>query len=83
MVPNDFRSYKIRIYGRVEEEEIVPTSPVQFTVDAVEEAGTSISFQADQSGMIGLVRHLHGLGLVLVSMSCSIENLHQRTIRRE
>ena len=72
---NDVRTYTIKIHGRVEEEDINPTSPLRFTIEPVEEASTCIKLQTDQSGIIGLIRHLHGLGLVLISMSCSVENL--------
>jgi hypothetical protein len=72
---NAVRTYKIQIYGQVKEEDIHPTSPLQFMIDRVEETNTIIKLQTDQSGIIGLIRHLHALGLVLVSMSCSLENL--------
>jgi hypothetical protein len=44
-------------------------------IEHVEGANTSITLRTDQSGMIGLLRHLHGLGLVLISMSCDLGNL--------
>lgn len=69
------RTYQIQIEGRVEERDINPASPLQLTVEQVEETSTSVTFRTDQSGMIGLIRHLHGLGLVLLSMYCRSENL--------
>lgn len=72
---NDVRTYRIKIHGRVEEEDIHPTSPLQFRIEQAEEPNTAIMLQTDQSGIIGLIRHLHSLGLMLISMSCSIENL--------
>lgn len=71
---DDVRTYKIQIHGQVEEEDIHPTSPVRFTVELVEETKTTITLRTDQSGIIGLIRHLHSLGLVLTSMSCDLEN---------
>lgn len=72
---NDVRTYKIQIHGQVEEGDIHPTSPLRFKIEQSEETNTSITLQTDQSGIIGLIRHLHGLGLQLISIICSIENL--------
>ncbi len=72
---DDICTYKIQINGRVEEEDISTNSPLLFTIDPVEGINTSITLRTDQSGIIGLIRHLHSLGLVLLSMSCSKENL--------
>jgi len=69
----DVRTWRIRIHGKVEEEDIRPTSPVWFSIEQAEPAGTWLSLEADQSGIVGLIRHLHALGLVLISMSCSVE----------
>lgn len=70
----DVRTYKIHFHGQVEEEDINTTSPVRLTIEHIDETSTSATLRADQSGMIGLIRHLHGLGLVLLSISCGIEN---------
>ena len=75
MKTDDIRTYEIQILGRVEADDINRTSPVPFTIEPVEETNTSLTLRTDQSGMIGLIRHLHGMGLMLVSMSCRIENL--------
>jgi hypothetical protein len=72
---NDVRTYKIRIQGRVADEDIRATSPLPFTIEQVEGTNTSITLRADQSGIIGLIRHLHGLGLVLISISCDMGKL--------
>ena len=69
---NDVRTYTIQIHGRVEEGDIHATSPLPFTIRQMEGTNTYITIQTDQSGFIGLIRHLHGLGLVLLSMSASI-----------
>jgi hypothetical protein len=34
------------------------------------EQTTLLTVRTDQSGMIGLIRHLHGLGLMLLSVNC-------------
>ena len=40
------------------------------TVEQVDPAATHLFVQTDQSGFIGLMRHLHALGFVFLSMSC-------------
>ena len=72
---NDVHTYEIQIQGQVEDEDIYLTSPVRFTIEPVGGTNTFIKLRTDQSGMVGFIRHLHGLGLVLISMSCSMENL--------
>jgi hypothetical protein len=63
-------TYYIRVRGQVEEEDINAASPLRLTVKQVEDAIALITVQADQSGMIGLIRHLHGLGLLILSVNC-------------
>lgn len=75
---NDVRTYKIRMQGKVEEEDINPTSPMRLTLEQVGETSTSVTLLTDQSGLIGLIRHLHGLGLVLLSIDSHVETLSDR-----
>lgn len=69
----DVRTYQILIHGQVEEADIRPTSPLQFMVERGGETGTAIKVRTDQSGIIGLIRHLHGLGLVIIEMHYEIK----------
>ena len=71
---HNVRIYKVQIYGQVKEEDINRSSPLQFKIEQEGEDYTFITVQTDQSGLIGLIRHLHGLGLVLVSMSSSVDH---------
>ena len=66
---NDLCTYLIRLYGEVEEGEINAMSPLQMTLERVEPGATLFSVSTDQSGLIGLMRHLHGLGLLFLSVS--------------
>ena len=67
--------YHIEVRGQVAESDVNAMSPLQITMvqaDADEEhpyTATLFTIYADQSGLIGLMRHLHGRGLVLLSMS--------------
>ena len=64
--------YHFQIQGQVDEAEINAMSPLQLTRDEVEvdTAVTQFSIHTDQSGLIGLMRHLHGRGFVFLSVHC-------------
>ncbi len=71
---NDICLYTISIRGQVDLDEINAMSPLQMTAGTPLTAPegstgwTHFSVCTDQSGMIGLMRHLHGLGLVFLSV---------------
>ncbi len=83
---NDVCTYLIQLKGQVDEGEISATSPIQLTVkkgnvlkaDPEQSecegpfAQTLITICTDQSGLIGLLRHLHGRGFILLSM-CRVD----------
>ena len=72
---NDKCTYHIQLRGQVDEGDINATSPLQITVALAEtnkgdsRSGTLITVCTDQSGLVGLLRHLHGLGFVFLSVS--------------
>ena len=66
---DDLACYTIVVRDPVREAEFNRLSPVQVVVAQVDPAATHLSVQADQSGLIGLLRHLHALGFVIVAMS--------------
>jgi len=67
--------YHIKVRGQVDESDLNAMSPLKITMvqaDPAEEhpyAATQFTIYADQSGLIGLMRHLHGRGFVLLSVS--------------
>ena len=65
---NDICAYLIQLRGQVDENEINAMSPLQMTVTWVDTASTLLTVHTDQSGLIGLMRHLHGLGFVFLSV---------------
>jgi hypothetical protein len=67
---NTVCTYHIQIRGRIDEAEINTMSPVQMVRDWAETAVTQFSVHTDQSGVIGLLRHLHSLGFVFLSVNC-------------
>jgi hypothetical protein len=66
---NDSCTYTIQLRGQVSAGEINALGPLQMTVEKAEAGATWFTIHTDQSGLIGLMRHLHGLGLVFLSMN--------------
>jgi hypothetical protein len=65
---HDICTYQIEVRGQVDEKAFNASSPLQMTVVRVDTAATLFTIRADQSGLIGLIRHLHGRGFVLLSV---------------
>lgn len=66
---DDLCIYQIVVRDPVSETDLNRLSPIQVVVAQVDPAATRLSVQTDQSGLIGLLRHLHALGFVFLSMS--------------
>ena len=64
-----FHTYRIEVQGQVDENAFNATSPLQMTVVRRDTATTLFTICADQSCLIGLIRHLHGRGFVLMSVT--------------
>lgn len=62
-------TYEITVDDGVDEEMCNATSPTQVAVLEVTPAATRLAVHADQSGLIGLLRHLHQQGYVLLSVT--------------
>lgn len=65
--------YWITLRGQVDVREVNASSPHQMTLVAGTPATTKITICTDQSGLLGLVRHLHNLGFEIVSIVCQKE----------
>ena len=61
-------TYHIKVRGKVEESDFNPKSPLHITVIQTDLGATLFTLCTDQSGLIGLLRHLHGQGFVLLSV---------------
>lgn len=64
---DDLYSYHIQIAGQASEADINAASPLRLSVEQ-SSSTTLLTVHTDQSGLIGLIRHLHGLGFVLLSI---------------
>ena len=65
---NTMCTYRLQIRGQVDEHDLAAGSPLQITVEQTEAAATWLTVCTDQSGLIGLMRHLHGRGFVLLAV---------------
>jgi hypothetical protein len=65
----DVCTYHIRVRGQVDERDVNAMGPLQPTLVRVDTAATLLRVRADQAGLIGLLRHLHGRGVVLLSVT--------------
>jgi hypothetical protein len=61
-------TYQIKVRGQVDENDLNVMSPLQVTVVGMDARATLISIHTDQSGLVGLMRHLHGRGFELLSL---------------
>jgi hypothetical protein len=66
---NDLCIYQIELRGQLNEQELNAKAPFQMTIVRVNNASTLSAVYTDQSGLIGLIRHLHGKGYVLLSLT--------------
>ncbi len=64
-------TYLIRLRGQVDADDINALSPVAVRAQTEEQRDTVLAACCDQSALIGLLRHLHGLGLELLSIQLS------------
>jgi hypothetical protein len=65
---HELYTYHIEIRDQVDENAFNAASPFQMTVLRTGPAATLFAVRTDQSGLIGLLRHLHRQGFVLYSV---------------
>lgn len=61
-------TYHIEVQGQVDEHDFNTTSPLRVSIEQTDSAATALTLHADQSGLVGLIRHLHHQGFVILSM---------------
>lgn len=66
---NPTPSYLVEIRGCVNQGELNANSPTQVRVIQAGQANTRLLVQTDQSGLIGLLRHLNGRGFAILSVN--------------
>lgn len=65
---DDFLTYQIEVLGQVNQDDLNAISPIQIKVVKTDQCGTKFTITTDQSGLIGLMRHLNGRGFVILSV---------------
>ena len=66
----DVSIYHLQIRGNVDANEINLMSPVQVKQEWTDTAVTQFVVQTDQSGLLGLIRHLHNRGFIFYNIIC-------------
>jgi hypothetical protein len=61
--------YIIQLRGQIANEEVNEMSPLRLIREQGDTAVTQFTVNTDQSGLIGLMRHLHSRGYVILSVS--------------
>jgi len=69
--------YQIEVLGQIDESVFNATSPLRVKVVKTDETATLMTVRADQSGLVGLIRHLHHQSFVLLSFSLNQANNFQ------
>jgi hypothetical protein len=60
--------YRLELAGEVDEDEVNAMSPLQVTIEGKDCGSMLVTSCTDQSGLIGLMRCLHGLGFIVLSL---------------
>jgi hypothetical protein len=75
-------TYCIQVQDQVEVEALNPMSPVHMKPLKADPSNTTFTICTDQSGMLGLLRHLHNLGIDITDISIVKKRLTPRTPRK-
>ncbi len=67
---DDIATYQIELQGLLDEHDLNPASPQEMILLCQSPGVSLFAVRTDQSGLIGLLRYLHGRGLVLLSVRC-------------
>lgn len=66
---DDIYTYQIEVPGRVDEVELNALSPFELKIVRSDPRATCFTVRTDQSGLVGLLRHLHGRGFTILSVT--------------
>ncbi|MGB7536934.1 MAG: hypothetical protein WBM17_00200 [Anaerolineales bacterium] len=75
--------YLIEVKGRMDEYGLNEAGPLQVRRVQGDARSTVFEARTDQSGLIGLLRHLHGRGAVLLSVRCCGDPSHPSPNQRD
>jgi hypothetical protein len=66
---DDLRTYRIEVGGQIDQDDLNAGSPLPVVVKRIEADATRMRVRTDQSGLIGLLRHLHTRGITLIKIT--------------
>lgn len=69
MSPDELRTYSLKLSGSLDDDFLSAYCPAGASLAQCNECTRLENLQTDQSGIIGLLRHLHNLGCVILEMS--------------
>jgi hypothetical protein len=61
-------TYRIEVRGDVNENDLNMTAPIKIKLLHAGDLASLLTINTDQSGLVGLIRHLHSKGFELLSM---------------
>ncbi len=61
-------TYQIELEGDVHEDQLNATGPVSIQVTRASDDSSTVTVWSDQAAIVGLIRHLHGQGFVVLSV---------------
>jgi len=67
---NDQRLYQIKFSGKVDDDFVTSCCPPGIIIERNVDITILTNIRTDQSGIIGLIRHLHNLGCTILSINC-------------
>jgi hypothetical protein len=68
-IMDEHKTYKIELGGQLSEDDLNEFSPIHMQLVRAEAASTTFLVHTDASGLVGLIRCLHGRGLALHSIN--------------
>jgi hypothetical protein len=73
--------YQVEVRGQVSLSDLISFGPPGLAVECTEDLST-LTFQTDQSGLIGFIRHLHGYGFTLLSIHAHFSKIENNLMNR-
>lgn len=71
------RAYRITIKGQVDEEFLAAYCPPETVLTGEGDATLLSNIRTDQSGILGLVRHLYNLGCTILALESGSQSCHE------
>lgn len=77
----DICLYRVEIRGQITGSDLNAFGPPGLSVECAQDL-TTLTFQTDQSGLIGFIRHLHGYGFTLLSIHAQFSEIENNRMDR-